>query len=73
MAGPVVLGPEADIAGVVFALVVEAERVAARLRWSASLNQSCGPSRRSASIRIMAAPLPWFFTGGSTAKPASRK
>src|ERR1700676_2585368 len=39
----------------------------------ASFHQSCGPSRRKASMRIMAAPLPWFFTGGSTVKPASRQ
>ena len=66
------LGPEADIADVVLPLVIEAERVAAGFG-RRLVPQSCGPSRRTASIRIMAAPLPWFLIGGSTAKPASRK
>jgi len=72
MARPIVLGPEADIANVGFPLVIKADGVAARLS-GRLIPPNLRAYLRSASMRIIAAPLPWFFTGGSTAKPASRK
>ena len=58
----------ARLCGLVFLFVIQAQasRPASVV---ASLNQSCGPnSRRTASIRIMAAPLPWFLIAGSDLK-----
>jgi hypothetical protein len=71
MRRPIMIRTETNIAVFVFPFVIEAQRLAPGFR-CCSLNQSFGPSRRTASIRIDAAPLPWFLTGGSTVKPASQ-
>ena len=67
--GPIVLTPKADGAGLVVHLMIPAERIETGEQGSA-LNQIEGKSRRPASTRFRAAPLPWLGTV-VTKKPAS--
>ena len=68
---PVVVGAKADLQRLVLALVVVAERVAAGFG-GRPVEQTLGKIRRTASILMAAAPLPWFGTT-TTSKPASRR
>ena len=59
MAGPIVIGAKADVALFVSLLVIPAKRLAPRFR-PAFIKAHPGNSLRAASIRFIAAPLPWF-------------
>jgi hypothetical protein len=56
-----VLRAKPDVAGIVALLVIPAQGIAPACV-VASLNQIDGNSRRAASTRFIAAPLPWFLT-----------